>query len=337
MSAASLNATTSEPQGTGRLPIWGPVLIAIALVLAGTFIPMAIGSELILSLMTVAVINAILATGIGWLIRQNGLVSFGHAAFFGIAAYLIALNGKLGWMPAELAVLVAILVPAVFAFVVGLIIVRLPGLPFSMITLAVAQSLFELMLRWRELAGGDDGMAVRLPKTLFGIAIGVFQEPRTMFAISWGALVVVLLVLTLVARSHFGILTVAIRENEERARYIGYRTLLPRALIFSLSAAIGGLAGVLFALYNGFVSPDALHWSLSGEALIMAIIGGSGVVWGAALGAIIFFIIKDTGGNLTEHWPALIGAILILVTVTMPRGVSDLISRIVRRRTEVGR
>lgn len=332
MSATAFKAAVEPVSRPAGVRGWRSLVIAAVLVAAGAVVPSVVTSELALSLMTLAVIYAILATGIGWLIRQNGLTSFGHAAFFGTAVYLMALNGKFGWMPAEFTVVAAVALPALFAFVIGLVIVRLPGLPFSMITLAVAQSFFELMLRWRELAGGDDGMAVRLPAALFGIDIGVFQQPRTMFAISWGVLVLVLLVLTLLARSHFGVLTVAIRENEERARYIGYRTLLPRALIFAISAGIGGLAGVLYALYNGFVTPDVLHWSLSGEALIMAIIGGSSALWGPALGAIIFFVIKDTGGNLTEHWPAIIGAILILVTVTMPRGISEMISRIARQR-----
>jgi branched-chain amino acid transport system permease protein len=203
-----------------------------------------------------------------------------------------------------------------------------------MITLAVAQSLHELMLRWRELANGDDGMPVRLPSTLFGFDVELFQSPSTMFVVCWSALVLVVLGLAVLSRSHFGVLTVAIRENEERARYIGYQTLVPRAIVFAVSGAIGGLAGVLFALYNAFVTPGVLHWSLSGEALIMAVIGGTTSVWGPALGAMIFFVVKDAVGDLTEHWPAIIGATLIVVTVMLPHGVSGLVARIARRGVE---
>lgn len=308
------------------------VIAAIVALVAGAGVPWVINSQLALTLMTQAVIYAILATAIGFLIRQSGLTSFGHAAFFGIAIYVMALNGKFSAMPAELAILVAIALPAVFAFLAGLIIVRLPALSFSMITLAVAQSLYELMLRWRQLANGDDGMPVRLPGTLFGIDIQIFQSPSSMFVICWTVLVVVVLALGFLARSHFGVLTLAIRENEERARYIGYQTLLPRATIFAISAAIGGLAGVLSALYNAFANPLALHWSLSGEALIMAVIGGTNVVWGPALGAVIFFIGKDAVGDLTEHWPGIIGATLIVVTVLLPRGVSGLLPRLIKPR-----
>ena len=328
----SMKAPAPASRSSARQAVlWRSLALVVLLALAGAAVPWVVRSQLALTLMTQSVIYAILATAIGFMIRQNGLTSFGHAAFFGIAVYLMALNGKFDAIPAELAILAAIALPAAFAFLAGLVIVRLPALSFSMLTLAVAQSLHELMLRWRELANGDDGMPVRLPSRLFGVDIGVFQAPSTMFVICWVALVLVVVALELLARSHFGTLTVAIRENEERARYVGYRTLVPRALVFAISAAIGGLAGVLLALYNAFVTPGVLHWSLSGEALIMAVIGGTGAVWGPALGAMIFFVVKDAVGDLTEHWPAIIGGTLIMVTVMLPLGVSGLVARIARR------
>jgi len=307
---------------------WRLLAGSALLLVAGVAMSWLVGSQLLLGLMTRATILAMVATAIGFLIRQNGLTSFGHAAFFGMAVYFMALNGKYGWMPAELAVLLALVLPALFAFFVGLIIVQLPPLSFSMVMLALAQSLYQLMLRWRELANGDDGLSVRLPQTLFGLDIEVFQAPQSMFIVSWIALVLVLVAIPWMARSRFGVLTIAIRENEERARYLGYHTLIPRVLVLSLSAAVAGLAGVLSALYDGFASPDALHWSLSGETLIMAIIGGPNPLWGPALGAVIFFFIKDTVGNMTEHWPAIIGLLLVTVTVVLPRGVSDLLLRL---------
>ncbi len=297
----------------------------------GILAPAIVSSQLMLTLMTQAVIGAVLATGVGFLMRQNGVASFGHAAFFGLAAYIVALNGKVGLMPTEAAILLAVVLPAVLAFVAGLGIVRLPALAFSMLTLAVAQALHEIFLRWRELASGDDGMAVRLPSTLFGLDVAVFQRPASMFVVCWSVLVLIIGLLWLIARSHFGLLTIAIRENEERARYIGHETVLPRALTYSLSAAVAALGGVLFVLYNAFVTPDTLDWSLSGEGLIMAVIGGARVIWGPALGAIIFFIFKDAAGDFTEHWQAIIGMTFILVTVWAPNGVSGLLFHLVSK------
>ncbi|MBL8570239.1 MAG: branched-chain amino acid ABC transporter permease [Phreatobacter sp.] len=323
------NLAASRPASRSRLLL---AALVVACVLGfGLLVPALVPSQLALTLMTQAVISAVLATGIGFMIRQNGLTSFGHAAFFGLAAYALALNGKFGLMPTEIAIILAIVLPAILAFVAGLGIVRLPGLAFSMLTLAVAQSFHEIFLRWRDLANGDDGMAVRLPSTLFGMDIVVFQQPATMFVVCWIVLVVIIGGLWLIARSRFGLLTIAIRENEERARYIGFETVVPRAIVYGVSAAVGAIGGVLFVLYNAFVTPGVLHWSLSGEALVMAVIGGARAVWGPALGSVIFFMFKDAAGDLTEHWPAIIGVTLIVVTVLLPHGVSGLLSAIVSK------
>ena len=325
MTSTDTAVANITPAQSRPWPLLPAAMVAGAVAL-GAAVPLAVSSQLALTLMTQAVISAILATGIGFMIRQNGLTSFGHAAFFGLAAYTVALNGKFGLVPAEVAVVLAIVLPALLAFVTGLGIVRLPALAFSMLTLAVAQGFHEIFLRWRELANGDDGISVRLPSRLFGLGIGIFQQPSSMFVVCWIALVLVVAVLWIISRSHFGLLTVAIRENEERSRYIGYETVAPRALIYAISAAVGALAGVLFVLYNTFITPGSLHWSLSGEALVMAVIGGARAVWGPALGSVIFFLLKDAAGDLTEHWPAIIGVILIIVTVMLPNGVSGLIT-----------
>lgn len=303
----------------------------LALAVAGAALPSLTAAPLLQTLLTQAVINAVLATGVGFLVRQNGLVSFGHAAFFGVAAYIVAMATARHLMPAEAAIVLAVVVPMLLAFLLGLAILRIAGVAFSMLTLAVAQALYELMLRWRSLGNGDDGIGADLPHRLFGADIALFQQPARMFVVCWLALMVVLASLGLLARSHFGTLTLAIRNNEERARFIGYETLLPRAAVYALSAGIAALAGVLFALYNGFVTPEVLHWSLSGEALVMAVIGGTRAVWGPACGAVIFFLFKDVVGDVTEHWPAIIGATLIAVTVLLPRGISGALASLARR------
>jgi branched-chain amino acid transport system permease protein len=310
----------------GVFPI---VLLAIAI--AGGVLPTLVGSALLLTLLTQAVINAILASGVGFLVRQNGLVSFGHAGFFGLGAYIVALSATYHVMPIGLALALAILAPALLAFLLGLAILRLVGVAFSMLTLAVAQAFYELVLHWRELANGDDGIAAELPPRILGLDLSLFQQPGTMFLICWAMLILMLLGLRLLVESPFGTLTLAIRENEERARFIGFETIVPRAIIYAISAAIAALAGVLFTLYNGFVTPNVLYWSLSGEALVMAVIGGTRAVWGPALGAVIFFLFKDAAGDLTEHWPAIIGGTLIVVTVLLPRGVSGTITMLLER------
>jgi branched-chain amino acid transport system permease protein len=307
------------------------IAVFLAAGAAGALLPNLFGSPLLLTLLTQAAINAILATGVGFLVRQNGLVSFGHAGFFGLGAYIVALSATNGWMPIGVALLLAVVAPTVLALLLGAAMLRLGGVAFSMLTLAVAQAFYELALRWRSLANGDDGIAAQLPDRILGLDLSVFQQPGSMFVVCWIVLMLVLFGLSVLIASPFGTLTLAIRENEERARFIGYRTLLPRAAIYALSAAIAALAGVLFALYNGFVTPNVLYWGLSGEALVMAVVGGTRAVWGPALGALLFFLLKNVAGDLTEHWPAIIGGTLIIVTVLLPRGASGSIALLMQR------
>ena len=229
---------------TGRV-----IGIFLGIAVIGSVIPRLVGSPLLLTLLTQAIISALLATSIGFLIRQNGLVSFGHAAFFGLAGYLVALSMNHKLASIELTIMAAILLPVLLAFVMGLVFLRLNGVAFSMLTLAVAQAFYEIFLRWRALANGEDGISVQLPGTIFGADVAIFQNPQSMFLICWIALMGVLMALWFLTRSHFGTLTLAIRENEERVRFIGYATNIPRAVVYGISAAIGALGGVLFSLY----------------------------------------------------------------------------------------
>ena len=297
--------------------------LALALALAiGPLAPALVASTLLMTLLAQAVISAIFATSIGVLIRQSGLISFGHAAFYGLAAYLLGLFVKHGVLAAHWAILAAVLLPTLIALGLGLVIVRIPGVAFSMITLAVGQVVYEIFFKWRALANGDDGLAIRFPAEILGVSTRVLQKPQTMFIVAWTVLVLVIALLHILSRSHFGRLTEAIRDNEERARFIGYQTVWPRAIVYALSAMIASLAGVLFALYNAFVSPEALHWTLSGAGLVMAIIGGARWLIGPALGAFILFLLKDLLGDVTEHWQGFVGLILIAVTLWMPVGVA---------------
>lgn len=331
---AESSALAAAPPGAAPAR-WTWSVLAAALA-AGALLPQVVTSTLAITLLTQAVIGGILATAVGLLIRQAGLVSFGHAAFFGLAGYFIALPARHGLWPAEVSIVLAVAAPTLLAFLLGLVIVRIPGVAFSMLTLAIGQAFHEFALRAREITGGEDGFAISLPRALYGVPTEIFQRPQSMFVIAWVALVVILFGLHLMTRTRFGRVTAAIRENEERARFLGYQTVVPRALVFALSALIGAVAGTLFALYNAFVSPEMLHWSLSGSALIMAIVGGTKLLWGPALGGVVFFFFKDLAGDLTEHWPAMIGLTLIVVTVALPLGIGGALVRLLQRLRPAG-
>jgi branched-chain amino acid transport system permease protein len=144
-------------------------------------------------------------------------------------------------------------------------------------------------------------------------------------------LVLILFGLYQLSHSRMGRLIFAIRDNEERARFLGHATLLPRALTFALSAAIGAVGGVLFLLYNAYVSPDLLHWTSSGFALVMAIVGGAEFVVGPAIGALAFLFVKDAMGSITDHWQAIMGTVLIVITVWQPRGLAGIAFSLLER------
>jgi branched-chain amino acid transport system permease protein len=305
-----------------------------------TFIALAIGgavavfvtSDTVLSLLTQATIYAVFATGIGVLLRQNGSVSFGHALFFGGAGYGLGILLKLHLVPAEAAIALTLLAVTVCAFLIGLAIVRVPGIAFGMVTLAMGQMAFLSTSRARGFLGGADGLSIEWPATVFGIAQSDLFKPGTLFLVCWVTLVLVLAALALLLATRFGAITAAVRDNEERARFIGISTLVPRAALYALSALVSGIGGVLAALNTGFISPESLHWTLSGMTLMMVIVGGFKALWGPALGAVVYFLFKDIVGDYATHWMSIFGVVLIAVIVFAPAGIAGLLQRLKLRK-----
>jgi len=300
---------------------------ALAALGLGAVVAFGVSSSTLLSLLTQSIIYAVFALGVGVLLKQNGMVSFGHALFFGGASYLVGILLQLQIVSAELAILVALLGVTVAAFLIGLVIVRVPGVAFGMLTLAIGQMFFLTASRARGLTGGADGMNIDWPSRLFGFPMSQMLKPATMFLICWTTLVVVMFLLAWLMRTRFGAITEAVRDNEERARFIGITTLLPRAAVYALSALVTSVAGVLSALNTGFVSPESLHWSLSGVALMMVVVGGFKALWGPAVGAVVYFMFKDILGEHATHWMTIFGMALITVIVFSPTGVAGLFDR----------
>ncbi len=305
------------------------ISISTATALAfGAVVASAVASGTVLSLFTQATIYAVFAIGVGLLLRQNGMVSFGHALFFGCTGYAVGIILQMQLMSAELAIFATLGGLLLIAFAMGLVMVRVPGVAFGMLTLAVGQMFFLTASRSRGLTGGADGMNIEWPSTLFGVPMSLLTKPASMFLLCWTTLVVVLLLLSLLLHTRFGSITEAVRDNEERARFVGIRTLLPRAAVYALSALVTGLAGLLSALNTGFVSPENLHWSLSGVALMMVVVGGYKALWGPALGAVVYFLAKDILGDFASHWMAIFGVALITVIVFSPTGIAGILDRV---------
>lgn len=285
-------------------------------------------STSLLGMFTQAVIYAIFALGVGVLLKQNGLVSFGHALYFGAAGYGMGVILALDWMPAEWAIPVVLLAIGVLAFLIGLVIVRVPGIAFGMLTLAIGQMAYLMASRARGITGGADGMSVNWPTTLFGFSQSALLKPAVLFLIAWTVMVLVTFVLLWILRTRFGSITEAIRDNEERARFIGITTTVPRAAVYALSAVVTGVAGLLSSFNTGFVSPENLHWSVSAITLLMVVVGGFKTAIGPIVGAIIYFLFKDLLGEYATHSMAIFGAALILVIVFSPDGIVGGVQRL---------
>jgi branched-chain amino acid transport system permease protein len=170
-------------------------------------------------------------------------------------------------------------------------------------------------------------MSIPWPETLFGFAQSTLLKPVTLFLISWVLMVVVTYLLLCLVRTRFGTMTEAIRDNEERARFIGIKTTLPRAAVCAVSAMVTGVAGVLSSFNTGFVSPENLHWSLSAITLLMVVVGGFKRPVGPVFGAIIYFLFKDLLGDYATHSMSIFGAALIAVIVFSPDGITGFVER----------
>ncbi len=281
----------------------------------------------------------VVALGIGFLAHRSGLVSLGHTTFYGGGAYLVAIaTTNWHWSPLG-AGLFAFAGGTVLAFAIGALVVRAPGMTFVMLTLAFGQGFYQLVIldSVRSVTGAFDGLSVTFgPNASFlGLTQSDLATPSKVWPLVWAVLVIVALVLWLAGRSRFGTLLEGIRENEERARFSGYNTYLPRLAAFTLSGSVASAAGVLFAFTAAYVSPDVLSFTQAGNSLIAAIVGGVGSLVGPVVGAGLYTFglnkFSSSGSNIDLYT----GLALIIVLVFMPGGVSGTIARMlqaVRRR-----
>jgi branched-chain amino acid transport system permease protein len=232
-----------------------------------------------------------------------------------------------------LGILAGTLLAGLAALMVGYFSVRLPGIAFSMLTLAFAQAFFTVAFKWRGLTGGDDGLR-GMPRPT--VELGIFTwDASDRTHLYWLAAITLGLTLILIWRivdSPFGAVLVAIRENEERARFIGYNTRLYKFGAFVIAGLLAGFAGTLFVLLKGFISPSVMHWSESGRVLMMAILGGTGTLIGPVAGALVYMTAQELISGYTQHWMLYLGALFVLVVLFAPGGLASLVSRVGRFR-----
>jgi branched-chain amino acid transport system permease protein len=274
-------------------------------------------------------IFAIFAMSLDLLLGFTGLMSLGHAAFFGLGAYAVAVLGVQFGINAWLGLAAGVIIAGCGAALIGFFCVRTPGIPFLMLTLAFSQLVFSVALKWRDVTGGSDGMAIAEKPSFFGFNLSnslvMYFMALSFFALAyWG--------LRRLLNAPLGHAFVGIRENEQRMMAIGYPTRAYKLISFTIAGAIAGLAGGLYAIFNGFISADAVYWTASGDILIMTMLGGAGTLIGPAIGAAIVLLMKNVVSSYSEHWLAIIGVTFICCVMFFPGGLWGMVQGLPWRR-----
>jgi branched-chain amino acid transport system permease protein len=314
------------------------VLIVAALLLA--LFPL-VGATFYVQLGAKIMIMAIFAMSLDLLVGHTGLVSLGHAAYFGVAAYTLALlSPKYEAANLWLTLPAAMIAAAIAALVIGFLVVRTAGVYFIMVTLAFAQMLYSIF-HDTKLGGGSDGIYiyVRPDLGIFGIKPLDLESPVQFYYLALIFLILVYIFLARLLHSPYGRALAGVRANEQRMRSIGYPVFGYKLTAFVLSGAMAGLAGYLAACQFGFVNPDILAWHQSGIVLMMVILGGMGRLHGAVLGAFSYVMIQEVLsapaflGAYAKHWQLAMGSLIVVIVLVLPHGIGGLIDAALRRRS----
>lgn len=301
-----------------RAQRWAWVLLAAAAV-ALPWLLQALGAGFYLSVASRIVVYAIAATALNLLLGYGGMVSLGHAAFFGLGAYVSGVLLAEGVQSLGTHVLMTLGVTGAAALVIGAISLRTRGVYFIMITLAFAQMLFYLANSIKGY-GGDEGLTVRTRVLLpFGLDL---RDGPTFYFVALAVLALLLWALARFARSRLGLAVQALRDDELRAEALGLPTFRVKLLIFVVAGVVGGVAGALNVNLQGYVSPNALHWTQSGTLMVMVILGGAGSLLGGVLGAAALLLLQEGLTSFSEHGEFWTGWVLLAVVLFARQGIA---------------
>ncbi len=316
-------------------------LLCIFFLLAIPIAGLVLDEPYYITLTTKVTILAIAGVGLNLALGYGGLISFGHAAFFGVGGYVagIIASHALNYDPilewpfliegtTQMLILwpLAIVISAFFALIIGLLSLRTNGVYFIMITLAFAQMIYYFAISWPSY-GGEDGLSVYLRSSFPGLNT---MDGLTFFGICFVWLMFAFWLSSRMTNSGFGLALQASKQNAVRVAAVGIKPFKVQLIAFVLSGAITGLAGALYTDLNRFVSPSVLSWHTSGEIMIFVILGGVARLYGPLVGAAVFIVLEQTLGGVTENWQFWLGLILIIVVLFARGGVIGLLTKEVR-------
>jgi branched-chain amino acid transport system permease protein len=306
-------------------------IILITLFLAGAFMP-AVLKQYHLNMLTEIIIFSLYAVSYNLLLGYAGLLSFGHAMFFGLGAFMTAvaiihIPGLSLWN----AVLIGLLATIIAGFVIGSLLLRTKGAYFALLTLAFNSLFYAVATKWHSVTGGDDGLSITRPDLSLGftsISIAKLTNFYYLTMIVIGAAIVFCWYFTQTA---MGKTVLLMRENEERMKFLGYNTNISRLLLFTFTGAVAGLAGAFYTLHFQFVSISAISVDMTTTVLLMTFVGGTKTFWGPILGALVYTILQNYLSNITDRWPLFMGFIFVFMVLFLPGGLSEVIMNIRQR------
>jgi branched-chain amino acid transport system permease protein len=274
-------------------------------------------------------IYALVAVGYNILFGQAGLVSFGHAAYFGIGAYTAILMYKHFGVSLLPGIVAGGVCGSLLGVVLGVFVTRLKGVPFALLSLAFNMLIYAAAEKWRALTGGEDGLAVQRPDLWIPGFGSIDMFPTVNFY--YFVIIVVGLCIAycwFFTKTPLGRLTLCIRENPERTGFVGYNTYGTKLLVYIIAGFFCSIAGALASSFQEFVSTTMIHLEKSADIMFITFVGGRGIFWGPILGACFLTYINDALSTLTEHWAIIQGAIFIAVVMYAPDGIAGLLIRI---------
>ncbi len=279
-------------------------------------------------------IYAVFAMSLDLLLGYAGLASFGHAAFFGLGAYLLAYLTSRSDLALSLTNNLLVTLPLVAlgsglaALLIGFFALRAKGIYFLMATLAFAQMLYSIAINWSAVTGGSDGLpGVPQPAIGIGPLVYTFESLVSFYFLTLAVFLAVWWLLRRIVASPFGLALRGIRDNEARMLSLGFDTFRYKITVFVIAGALAGMAGLLLAHDFGIASAENLYWTTSGQAMIMVIAGGAGTLDGAILGAAVVRLLTSIASSYIDRWETLVGAVFILLVLFAPRGVIGLVRR----------
>jgi branched-chain amino acid transport system permease protein len=280
------------------------------------------GNFFLLSLFTRVLILAMAATTLNLIMGYGGMVSFGHAAFIGIGGYAVGIMAHEGVYSGFLQWPLALLASAVFALITGALCLRTRGVYFIMITLAFAQMIYFVAIAL-DRYGGDDGLTIYQRSQFAGLAD--LSNKTAFYYLCFALLIGTIYLVDRLVNSRFGLVIQGARSNDRRMRAIGFPTFRYRLTCFVIAGTLCGLAGALLANHTDFISPAMMHWTRSGDLIVMVVLGGMGAVFGPLIGAVALLVLEEVLSGITEYWQIILGPLLLLVVLFARGGIDGLL------------